>query len=89
MSDTTSVSINNTNWTKVSGTLTAGFLTLGPGGSIVYRQAALEPAVNVTDGHVLNPPSDSINFDLPMNDFVWARSKSPTAVVFITETVTS
>lgn len=84
MADTTSVSIVNTNWTKVSGTLTAGFLSLGPGGSIVYRQAASEPASNVTNGHVLNPPSDSINFDLPMNDFVWARSENITGLVFIT-----
>ncbi len=84
MPDTTSVPIDNAGWTKVSGTLTAGFLSLGTGGSILCRQSALEPAVTVTDGHVLNPPSDSINFDLPMNDFVWARSENVKGLVFIT-----
>lgn len=84
MADTTSISIFSANWTKVSGTLTAGFLSLGPGGSIVYRQAAAEPAFNVKDGHVLNPPSDSINFELPMNEFVWARSETDTGLVFVT-----
>ncbi len=85
MPDTIKVAITDSNWTLVSSSFTAGFITNGTDTPLFYRQASSAPANTVLDGHLLNQPNDFVNFTLPTGDEVYARSKRSAGTVFVTE----
>ena len=83
MSTTTVVPLPTGVWTDVSGTTTEGVWTNAGQVSVLYRQAATQPAAMEHTGHVLHPQMER-DFRLPTGIKVWAKPTGPHASVAIT-----
>ncbi len=73
MSDTVSVSVDDTSWTDVSTPGgSSGFITNNCQSTVIYREAASQPAANVSTGHRLFA-KDDVNYTVTGGQSIWVK----------------
>lgn len=84
MADTIKIDISSNEWTDVTNGVKTGVFTNNSYHSIRYRESLLQPSIDDTFGHVLNP-QENRSFDLENNSKIWALGFHDDAAIALTK----